>query len=38
MVIGGVVVFLCILGMFLSMLSGSPKAHADAEWNSDTDL
>jgi len=38
MVIGGVVAFLFILGMFLSMLSGSPKPRTDAEWNSDTEL
>jgi hypothetical protein len=38
MLIGGVVAFLVIFGLFLSMLSTSPKAHADAEWRSDTDL
>ena len=38
MLIGGVLAFLIIFGLFLSMLSGSPKPHADAEWHSDTDL
>ena len=38
MLIGGAVAFLVIFGLFLSMLSGSPKARTDAEWNSDTEL
>jgi hypothetical protein len=38
MLIGGVVAFLFIFGLFLSMLSTSPKPSADAEWHSDTEL
>ena len=38
MLIGGVVAFLLIFGLFLSMLSASPKPRPDAEWPSDTEL
>jgi hypothetical protein len=37
MLIGGVVAFLFILGLFLSMLSTSPKPQTDPEWRSDTE-
>jgi hypothetical protein len=35
MLAGAIIVVLLILGMFLSMLSSSPKS--DAEWHADTD-
>ena len=38
MVIGGVLAFLIIFGLFLSMLSASPKPQPDNEWQSDTDV
>jgi hypothetical protein len=38
MLIAGAVAFLFIFGLFLSMLSMSPKPTADAEWPSDTEL
>jgi len=35
MLAGAIIVVLLILGMFLSMLSSSPKS--DSEWHPDTD-
>ncbi len=37
MVIGAVIAFLFILGLFLSMLGSSPKSDPEAECSSDTD-
>jgi hypothetical protein len=36
MLAGAIIAVLLIFGLFLSMLSSSPKA--DAEWNPDTDV
>ncbi len=37
MLVGAVVAFLFIFGLFLSMLSGSPRAVEDTEYQQDTD-
>ena len=37
MVVGAVVAFLVIFGLFLSMFSGSPRSLEEPEWCQDTD-
>lgn len=37
MVVGAVIAFLVIFGLFLSMLSGSPGNGPETEWSPDTD-
>lgn len=37
MLVGAVIAFLFIFGLFLSMLAGSPQTRPEPEWSSDTD-
>lgn len=37
MIIGAVVAFLVIFGLFLSMLSGSPRSPQEETWSLDVD-
>jgi hypothetical protein len=37
MLVGAIIAFLFIFGLFLSMLAGSPQTGPEPEWSSDTD-